>query len=75
MDPLRELNRSHWAVQPYWVKALTIIVAIPAWLVIAYSLMSDNPDDHVVRMAGAMFAVVCLLQITFAAKAYWRHDI
>jgi hypothetical protein len=75
MNSFRELNPSHWAVQPYWVKALTIIVAVPAWLVVAYNIMSDYPDDRVVRVAGAMFMAVCLLQLTFVARAYWRHDI
>lgn len=75
MDPFRELNRSHWAVQPYWVKALTITVAIPAWLAVAYNIMSDSPNDRVVQIAGALFAVVCVLQLTFVAMAYWRHDI
>lgn len=75
MKLFRELNRSHWAVQPYWVKALTIIVAVPAWFVVFFDILSDNPDDRVIRVAGIMFMAVCFLQLVFVARAYWRHDI
>ena len=76
MNPLRELNRSHWAVQPYWAKALTVIVGIPAWLVFAYNIVvSNEPDDRIIRVAFGLFMTVCLLQLALVARGYWRNDI
>ena len=75
MNPFRQLNRSHWKVQPSWVKALTIVVAVPAWLVFAYNILSDSPDDHVVHVSFVLFIVVALLQLIFVFRAYWREDI
>ena len=72
MDPLGD---PHWQAQPVWVKALTILVGIPAWLVIFYIILSGNLDDRLLNVAFPLFAIVCLLQCFFIARAYWRYDI
>ena len=67
----------HWDIQPKWVKALSIGVGLPAWLVLMYSVLSENgfSNPWVMRVAFAAFATVAVVQFLFIARGYWRMDI
>ena len=74
-DSLSPLSNGHWKVQPRWLKALTILVAVPAWLVLMVSVFSGDIDATVETVALSAFVATFLLQVAFVFRAYWRMDL
>ena len=74
-DGLSLLSNGHWKVQPRWVKALTLIGAVPAWVVLMISTIEGNIGSTVETVAIIVFVATCFLQMAFAFRAYWRMDL
>lgn len=72
---LSSLREAHWRLQPMWVKALTIGVAIPAWLVLMVGMFTGNIGGRLNNAALIAFAAVAALQMVFVFRAYWRMDL
>ncbi len=74
-DNLSSFRDGHWRVQPKWVKALTVGVAIPAWLVLMTGVFTGNIGCTLNTAAFISFAAVAGLQLAFVFRAYWRMDL
>ena len=70
-NELSSLTDGHWKVQPRWVKALTVIIGLPAFLVLITGAASGTLEN--VTMCA--FIAVALLQVSFVLRAYWRMDL
>jgi hypothetical protein len=69
------LNQAHWWVQPRWVKILTVVVAIPSWLYLCFGTDVDPTETVPGKVALGGFISVCILQMIFVFRGYWRMDI
>jgi Ca2+/H+ antiporter len=74
-DDLSLFNNGHWKAQPRWVKLLTILVGLPAWLVLMAAVFNDNINATVETVALGAFVATCLLQAPFVFRAYWRTEL
>lgn len=74
-DDLSSFRYGHWRVQPKWVKALTVGIALPAWLVLMTDVFTGNTDSRLNTAAFIAFATVAILQMIFVFRAYWRMDL
>lgn len=74
-DDRSSLRDGHWSVQPSWVKALTIVIAVPALLVLVLSVFTGKIDNIVEGLAFGAFAAIALLQLIFVFRAFWRMDL
>ena len=70
-NELSSLTDGHWKVQPGWVKALTVIIGLPAFIVLVTGAASGAAEN----VAMGAFIVVVLLQLIFVLRAYWRMDL
>ncbi len=74
-DDVSPLRDGHWRVQPKWLKALTVGIAIPAWLVFMASMFAGNIGGTLQTAAFIAFAAVAALAMAFSFRAYWRMDL
>ena len=74
-DNLSLFQGGYWQAQPRWVKALTLLIAIPAWLVLAVSSFTGAIGGTLQIIAFSVVAAVALLHLTFIFRAYWRMDL
>lgn len=74
-DHLSLFSNAHWKIQPRWVKALTLMGAVPAWLVLMISVIGGNIDGTVETVALSVFVATCFLQMAFLFRPYWRMDL
>jgi len=70
-NELSSLTDGYWKVQPGWVKALTIIIGLPAFIVLVSGAASGTPEN----IAMGAFIAVALPQLIFVLRAYWRMDL
>jgi hypothetical protein len=66
---------SYWRVQPLWVKFITIAVGLPAWLVLAFGVLTGRVDGDVEAVSFGLFLAVAILQLLFVSRAYWRMEL
>jgi hypothetical protein len=57
------------------VKALTVGVALPAWLVFVAGVFTGTIGGTLQTAAFIAFGAVVLLQMAFVFRAYWRMDL
>lgn len=69
-DDLSTFAGGHWQVQPKWVQALTIAVAVPAFLALVAGV-----EGRLETIALFAFAAIAILQLAFVLRAYWRMDL
>ena len=50
---------------PRWLKLIYVFLAIPAWLVIAYCVLTGGSKSSLALSAFAVFVAVALLHIIF----------
>jgi hypothetical protein len=74
-EDLYSLRDGLWQVQPRWVKALTLLIAVPAWLVFVTSIFAGTLGGTLQTIAFSAFAAVALLQLAFVVRAFWRVDL
>jgi sterol desaturase/sphingolipid hydroxylase (fatty acid hydroxylase superfamily) len=74
-DDLSSFRDGHWRVQPRWVKALALLIALPAWVVLMVSIFTGTIGGTLQTVAFSAFAAVALLQLVFIFRAYWRMDL
>jgi hypothetical protein len=74
-EELSSFRDGHWRVQPTWVKALTFIVALPAWVVWMWGVFTGELKGTLETAVFVAFGLVVLLQMAFAFRAYWRMDL
>jgi hypothetical protein len=70
-DEPSSLTDGHWKVQPGWVKALTVLIGVPAFLLLATGAVGGMVEN----VAVSAFLAVALLQLAFVFRAYWRMDL
>jgi hypothetical protein len=54
-----------WQPLPRWLKAVTVLVAYPSWLFIAYCVLTGQAKSASALYAFSAFAIVAMLHITF----------
>ena len=71
------IANSEWSIQPKWVKALSLGIGLPAWLLIMIDVLSEDGISAawVTYVAMALFAAVAVIQMLFIARAFWRMDL
>lgn len=70
-NEVSSLTDGHWKVQPGWVKALTVLIGVPAFFVLVSGTVSGTLEN----VALSAFVAVALLQLAFVLRAYWRMDL
>lgn len=68
------LQNGHWQVQPRWAKAVAVLVGLPAWFVLLFTVVTSH-IGALQTAAFSVFAGVALLQLGFVFRAYWRMDL
>lgn len=63
----------YWKLQPAWVKAFTIWIGVPAWLLFIGEMAPPFEPPNPLVLIG--FAATAVLQMAFIARAFWRMDI
>jgi len=66
---------SYWSVQPLWVRLLTILIALPAWLALAWLVLSQNLNATYIKGIIGVLVLVAIAQISFIARAYLRNEM
>jgi hypothetical protein len=74
-EDLSSFRDGHWRVQPPWVKAVVIWIAVPAWLLFMATVLMGNIGGTVQMIAFGVFGAVALLTLAFVFRAYWRLDL
>ncbi|MEP9403460.1 hypothetical protein [Sphingomonas sp. VNH70] len=69
------LAEGHWSVQPIWARYLAVFVGVPAWIGIAYGVLTGDIHSALHRACAVAFAMVALIQLGFVFRGYWRMDI
>jgi hypothetical protein len=69
-DDFSTFASGHWQVQPRCVQALTIAVAVPAFLALVAGI-----EGRLETIALFAFAAIAILQLAFLLRAYWRMDL
>jgi hypothetical protein len=69
------LHEAHWRVLPRWVKAASLGIGLPAWIVLATGVVSGQWDTPLQHAAFATFISVAVLQTTFLFRSYWRMEL
>ena len=67
--------QAHWWVQPLWVKIVTFVVAVPSFLYLRFATQADPFETLLGKISVGGFVAVCLLQMIFVFRGYWRMDI
>lgn len=57
--------KSWWRPLPVWLQAVTLIIGFPAWLFIAYCVLSGRAESGAAFVAFVMFATVAIVHIMF----------
>lgn len=73
-DP-EQVRTSYWSAQPGWVRFLTVIIALPAWLALVWLILTQNFDEQYIKMIVGAIVVVAIVQTYFVARAYLRLDL
>jgi hypothetical protein len=68
---------SSWRLFPRWLKALTLLVGLPAWLGFAAMIFTGAIFGHqtVTLTLFGVFGFVAVCQMVFMARAAWRNDL
>lgn len=74
-DTERSRQASHWRVLPQWVKAASIGVGLPAWIVLVSGFVTGRWDTPVHHTAFITFAAVAALQTAFLFRSYWKMEL
>lgn len=56
---------SWWRPLPNWLKGMTLLLAFPAWLFIAYCVLSGQAKSAAACLAFVVFATVTILHLIF----------
>lgn len=68
------VRTNFWSLQPYWVRVITTLVAVPAWIGMAYLILTRNLNTTYIKLFLAAMVVVAIIQVSFLARAYWRNE-
>ena len=71
----KTLKQAHWWVQPLWVKIVTFAVGVPSFLYLRFATQTDPLEALLGKISVAGFLAVCVLQMIFVFRGYWRMDI
>jgi len=75
MRLFRQINEAHWSVQPLWMKRFIVALALPAWLVAGYGILTGRLDERVMDAAAIVMIVAAVISTGFIVSAYWRGEI
>ncbi|UYY77464.1 hypothetical protein [Sphingomonas sp. R1] len=68
---------SPWRLFPHWLKAITLLVGVPAWLgfaaLVATGAIFEHQNTTLTLFGVLAFVAVC--QTAFVAQAAWRNDL
>ena len=68
---------SSWRLFPRWLKALTLLVGLPAWLGFAVMILTGGIFDHqtaTLTLFG-IFAFVAVCQMVVTARTVRRNEL
>lgn len=71
----KTLAQAHWWVQPLWVKIATFVVGVPSFLYLQFATQIDPFETLLGKISFGGFVAVCVLQLIFVFRGYWRMDI
>ena len=74
-DDLSSFRDGHWRVLPAWVKAVSMLVGLPSFIVLMIGTFRGDFDSTLQTVAFGAFAGVALLQMAFLFRAYWRMEL
>ena len=72
---LTVLQHDQWTVLPKFVKIGSLAIGLPAWVILAVSVVSGKEFGAMQTTAFGVFVAAALVQIFFLVRAYWRKDI
>ena len=73
-----DLRIAQWKALPLWVRAYSFAIGLPAWLYLAYRLLtSPNPLalSTADEVALVLFVSACLVSGAALLRAFWRMDV
>lgn len=72
---IESIQEAMWSAMPKWVKRLTVLFGLPAWLIIVYGLFTENVSQANLNFACVIFAIVVIIQLPFLFRALWNNEI
>ncbi len=69
------LKEAHWRVLPQCVKAASIGIGLPAWIVVATGVVTGHMDTPIQHAAFTVFMMVAVLQTASTFRSYWRKEL
>lgn len=64
-----------WQILPRWVKWISLLIGLPAWLVLVAGIFRGDIGSSYQLSAFAIFGGVAVFQGFFVARAYVRMDL
>ncbi|MBN8811339.1 MULTISPECIES: hypothetical protein [unclassified Sphingomonas] len=74
-EDFRTRRIGQWEMLPRWVKWITTLIGLPAWLVFVAGIFRGDIGSSYQMFALAIFAGVAALQAFFTVRALVRMDI
>ena len=74
---IREFYRAIDAVYPRWAKVYFWLVGFPAWVYIAYRVLTADKFEITLLddIAAAAFVSAALILNVFLFRGFWRNDL
>ena len=69
------IQANYWRVLPQWAKAISIGVGLPAWIVLAFGVLTGRGDTTINHTAFITFAAVAALQTALLFRSYWKMEL
>jgi hypothetical protein len=68
---------SFWHLFPRWLKLLTLLVGLPAWLGFAFIVFTGSIFEYQAATLAlfGVFGLLAVCQTTLIARAAWRNDL
>jgi hypothetical protein len=68
------LDSEQWLGQPTWLKLVYLLVALPAWLVVVYCVVTGQNKSFTALAAVSVFAGATILSIAFDRRPRRASD-
>lgn len=68
-------QKAYWRVLPRWVKAASLGIGLPAWIVLASGVVTGHWGTPLQCAASTIFMAVGVLQMAFIFRSYWRMEL
>lgn len=58
-----------------WVKVLTMVAGLPAWIILMIGAFNGNGFDTLQMTAFGIFFAVAIVQTAFVVRAWWKMEL